>query len=82
MGALYAFELCKPKFVSLPTDDEGLNPDLIDDRVAGAKFAYVMQTYQNPTGRTISEERRRKRACGYGQDKQRDDELAVPAPRR
>lgn len=62
MGALYAFELCKPKFVSLPTDDEGLNPDLIDDRVAGAKFAYVMPTYQNPTGRTISEERRRKLA--------------------
>ena len=60
MGALYAFELCKPKFVSLPTDDEGLNPDLIDDRVAGAKFAYVMPTYQNPTGRCMSLERRKK----------------------
>ena len=35
---------------------------MIDDRVAGAKFAYVMPTYQNPTGRTISEERRRKLA--------------------
>ena len=60
MGALYAFELCQPEFVSLPTDDEGLNPDLIDDRVKGARFAYVMPTFQNPTGRTIGEERRRK----------------------
>ena len=62
MGALYAFELCHPEFVSLPTDDEGLNPDLIDDRVEGARFAYVMPTFQNPTGRTINDERRRKLA--------------------
>lgn len=62
MGALYAFELCRPEFVSLPTDDDGLNPDLIDDRVKGARFAYVMPTFQNPTGRTISEERRKKLA--------------------
>ena len=26
MGALYAFELCKPKFVSLPTDDDHTLP--------------------------------------------------------
>lgn len=62
MGALYAFELCHPKFVSLPTDDGGLNPELIDDRVEDARFAYVMPTFQNPTGRTISDERRRKLA--------------------
>lgn len=60
MGALYAFELTKPEFVSLPSDDQGLNPDAIGDEVAGARFAYVMPTFQNPTGRTIDMERRKK----------------------
>lgn len=63
MGALQAFALNSPKFVELPCDEEGLNPDLITrEMVEGARFAYVMPTFQNPTGLTISEERRRKLA--------------------
>ena len=29
LGALYAFKLHRPEFVTLPTDEHGLNPDLI-----------------------------------------------------
>ncbi|MBQ8829602.1 MAG: PLP-dependent aminotransferase family protein [Burkholderiaceae bacterium] len=62
LGALQAFNLYNPKYVSLPTDEYGLNPDLIDEKFRGIRFAYVMPTFQNPTGLTISEERRKKLA--------------------
>ena len=60
MGALQAFDLCDPCYVSLPCDTEGLNPAAFTEEVCrGAKFAYVMPTASNPTGLTISEERRK-----------------------
>lgn len=63
LGALQAFALNSPEFVELPCDDQGLNPDLITREMAeGARFAYVMPTFQNPTGLTISAERREKLA--------------------
>ena len=49
-----------PEYVEMKTDDEGLNPDWLGEECRGARFAYVMPTFQNPSGRTISEERRRK----------------------
>ncbi len=58
MGALQAFRLCSPEFVELRTDREGIVPELIGEEVRGARFAYVMPTFANPTGLTISEERR------------------------
>ena len=60
MGALGAFNFCFPEYVEMKTDDEGLNPDWLGEECRGARFAYVMPTFQNPSGRTISEERRRK----------------------
>ncbi len=59
MGALLAFKNSFPKFELLPTDDKGLNPAAIDASVKGARFAYVMPTFANPTGITIDEERRK-----------------------
>lgn len=60
MGALQAFDLCGPSYTSLPCDEEGLNPAAFTEEVCrGAKFAYVMPTASNPTGLTISEERRK-----------------------
>ncbi len=60
MGALGAFNFCFPEYVEMKTDDEGLNPDWLGEECRGARFAYVMPTFQNPSGRTISEERRRR----------------------
>lgn len=41
---------------ALPMDDEGLDPDAIE---LPAAFLYTIPTFQNPSGRTLSLERRR-----------------------
>jgi 2-aminoadipate transaminase len=44
-------------------DDEGLDPDALEDAIAsGAKpaFLYTIPTFQNPSGRTLSIERRHR----------------------
>jgi DNA-binding transcriptional MocR family regulator len=49
--------------VGLPMDDEGLQPDALEEALAsGPKpaFLYTIATFQNPSGRTLSEERRRR----------------------
>ena len=59
LGALQAFAPFGPACRSLPADDAGLLPEAIDAEVArGARLAYVMPNFQNPTGRTLSEGRR------------------------
>ncbi|HXF45297.1 MAG TPA: PLP-dependent aminotransferase family protein, partial [Burkholderiaceae bacterium] len=59
LGALQAFALCQATFRELPADAEGVQPEAIDARLAReARFAYLMPNFQNPTGRTLSRERR------------------------
>lgn len=62
LGALQAFTPMEPVAVGVDSDDEGM---LIDDFAAKvgsgadkARMAYVLPNFQNPTGRTMSEERR------------------------
>ena len=58
LGALQAFSPMEPHAVSVASDDEGT---VVEDMVAKAKdarFIYLLPNYQNPTGRTMSEERR------------------------
>lgn len=59
LGALFAFQLCNPTFIDMESDSEGLDPSRIGEEARGARFAYVMPTFQNPSGLTISEERRK-----------------------
>jgi 2-aminoadipate transaminase len=59
LGALQAFNLFDPTYRTLPTDDEGLQPDALDAALArDARVLYVMPNFQNPTGRTLSPARR------------------------
>jgi 2-aminoadipate transaminase len=47
----------------LHCDEEGLDPDALEEALKrGAKpaFVYLIPTFQNPSGRTLSEERRRR----------------------
>jgi DNA-binding transcriptional MocR family regulator len=47
--------------VGLHCDDEGLDPDALEEALrSGEKpaFVYLIPTFQNPSGRTLSEERR------------------------
>jgi DNA-binding transcriptional MocR family regulator len=48
--------------VSLPMDDEGLDPDALERelRAGPTAFLYTIPTFQNPSGRTLSTERRQR----------------------
>ena len=62
LGAINAFQLCGPRFVEVPTDEQGIIPAALEeilrttDRV---KMMYVIPEFQNPTGVTWTMERRR-----------------------
>ena len=49
--------------VGIPMDDEGLDPDALEAELArggDVSFLYTIPTFQNPSGRTLGEERRRR----------------------
>ena len=59
LGALQAFDLFFPKYVSLPSDEDGLDADQITaEHAQDAKFLYALPNFQNPTGRLMTEARR------------------------
>ena len=58
LGALQAFSVYGPQFVSLPTDEHGLQPDAVAEIGGDARLLYALPNFQNPTGRTLSLERR------------------------
>jgi 2-aminoadipate transaminase len=48
---------------AIPMDDEGLEPAVLETTLAGGEkpaFLYTIPTFQNPSGRTLSVERRRR----------------------
>ena len=58
LGALQAFSLYRPRFVSIPSDDGGLIPEAVGPIGADARMLYALPNFQNPTGRTLSLARR------------------------
>lgn len=60
LGALQAFSVYRPEFKSVDTDDHGLVPSSIEAVAQGARLLYSLPNFQNPTGRTLSVERRRE----------------------
>jgi 2-aminoadipate transaminase len=61
LGALQAFSLSEPQFVSVPSDDDGLMPaSLTPELTTGARFLYCLPNFQNPTGRRMPVDRRRE----------------------
>lgn len=60
LGALQAFSLSEPQFVSVPSDGQGPIPDeMTPDLLRDARFMYCLPNFQNPTGRRIGAQRRR-----------------------
>ncbi|WP_428421428.1 PLP-dependent aminotransferase family protein [Methylibium sp.] len=57
LGALQAFATCEPQFAALASDDEGPRPEALA-AAAGARCAYLLPNFQNPTGRVMSCARR------------------------
>ena len=58
LGALQAFSVYRPEFKSVATDEHGLVPSSIDPVAEGARMLYALPNFQNPTGRSLSVERR------------------------
>ena len=58
LGALQAFSVYRPEFVSVPSDDQGLIPEQLAGVAQGARLLYALPNFQNPTGRTLPVERR------------------------
>lgn len=62
LGALQAFNPYEPRYAEVATDDDGLIQEALDAILARTrvKFVYLVPTFQNPTGRTLSLARRRQ----------------------
>jgi len=62
LGAISAFNPYEPEYVSMDMDDHGLIPDSLEETLKNhaIKFIYLVPTFQNPTGRTLTLERRKQ----------------------
>ncbi|MFB6470610.1 MAG: PLP-dependent aminotransferase family protein [Vulcanisaeta sp. AZ3] len=66
LAALQAFRVYGPRLVGIPMDSEGIRVDVLEDTIrkimdggGRVKFIYVIPTGQNPSGITMSMERRK-----------------------
>lgn len=60
LGALQSFRLFQATYHPVAMDDEGAAPGALAEALARSpKFAYILPTFQNPTGRTMGAERRK-----------------------
>lgn len=63
LGALNAFRAYMPKFVEIPMDENGMIIEELEKALEenqNVKFIYTIPDFQNPTGRTLSLERRKR----------------------
>lgn len=70
LGAIQAWNAYGVKYVTIPFDEDGMQTGLLESRLrTGIKFIYVLPNFQNPTGATLSRERRKElvdKADSYG----------------
>jgi 2-aminoadipate transaminase len=64
MGALATWEHQQPNFVCIPVDEAGMVVDALAEAVRSAprkpKFVYLLPTFQNPSGVSLTLERRQR----------------------
>lgn len=61
LGAIQAFSMYRPDFRMVPLENDGLDINQFD-KVAfesGARLAYIISNFQNPSGKSYSEEKRK-----------------------
>ena len=61
LGAIQAFKPYEPEFIRMDMDEQGLVPESLEEVLKNhdIKFVYTVPTFQNPTGRSLSLERRK-----------------------
>ena len=62
LAAIQSFQCFQAHFQAVPTDNEGVIPEAVAELAARQRFRflYVIPNFQNPTGRTLSLERRKR----------------------
>jgi 2-aminoadipate transaminase len=61
LGALQAWNAYGAEYITVPSDENGMMTDYLEEALrVGPKFIYVLPNFQNPTGSTLSMERRLK----------------------
>lgn len=61
LGAMQAWNAYGAEYITVRMDEEGMDIDQIEAALrAGPKFIYVLPNFQNPTGITLSLERRKR----------------------
>lgn len=61
LGALQAWNTYEPDYVTVPSDEFGMQTEALEGILrTGPKFIYVLPNFQNPTGATLSLERRKQ----------------------
>lgn len=63
LGALNTFSSYKPKYATVPMDEDGMIMEELErviEQNQNAKFIYTVPDFQNPTGITMSTERRKR----------------------
>jgi 2-aminoadipate transaminase len=61
LGALQAWNAYGAEYVTVPMDEDGMITDELEGALrTGPKFIYVLPNFQNPTGVTLSIERRQR----------------------
>lgn len=62
LGAISAFNPYEPEYIEIDADEGGLIPCSLENALQNypIKFVYLVPTFQNPTGRTLSSERRKE----------------------
>jgi 2-aminoadipate transaminase len=61
LGAIQAWNLYEPEFLTVPLDKDGMRMDKLEETLKanpGAKFIYVLPNFHNPAGTTVPRERR------------------------
>ena len=71
LGAIQAFDAYQARYVTADTDEDGVIPESLEHVLTHTqplpKFVYLVPNFQNPTGRTLSEDRRERivRICEH-----------------
>jgi 2-aminoadipate transaminase len=61
LGALQAWNAYGAQYISVPSDEDGMIVDKLEEALRiGPKFIYVLPNFQNPSGSTMSLERRKR----------------------
>jgi 2-aminoadipate transaminase len=61
VGALQAWNAYGAQYIAVPSDENGMVVDKLEEALRiGPKFIYVLPNFQNPSGTTLSLERRKK----------------------